>query len=829
MNAMTSIQTSITACINKARDFLRHDYEQNRLTIDLIRYIALWGHPLYYVICAILLPQPYESLELRFASPITFIPLLFYKRYPDAFKPWLNLYWYLWITFSFPFIFTFLMLMNQMSGLWLVAETVMLVVFMIFIPNYFILFTLLVAGLWSAYVAYVQVTGEHLSLTTDIIENFVSIPIAVLLGLVLNYTNKKGAMAHERNRLLQSLAGSIAHEMRNPLGQVRQCLNSIQKILPPFRSSNPSISMTGQNLNRIYQRVSHGQIAVKRGTQVIDMILGEIRESPIDPESFSYASAGRIIRKALDEYGYENEDERQRVSADTRDSFICHISETLFIFVIFNLLKNALYYIGSHTGSHISIRLKKGEKVNTVFFRDTGPGISPEELPHIFDSFHTKGKKDGTGLGLAYCKRIMNAFGGDISCDSIKGSYTEFTLTFPVVAQEKLQRFNAHIIDNARPDFHGKRILAVDDEQSQRLVIEQFLRPLGVHIDLASNGPEALAEVSNSRYDLIIMDINMPGMNGYETVEQLRMLERSNSAPPVPIVAYSAEPAYIAGPMAEKAGMQAMISKPCSQAELINALRSVLRRTTTAEISKHRLDSTRILLVDDSALNRELLAMVLTDAGLHPAIAVNGEDGWNMLQKERFDMLITDIHMPGLDGLDLTRRIRESRTAELRELPIIGLSGSAEEETAARNAGMNDFKLKTETPENLINTIKNQLSTSRAATHCPSTQAAAIDLKRAAEATGLSEDNLKQLFRTFLEQTRDKPAIIQQALDMNELEKVQAEAHTIKGSAAVFGAEELSSSAHRVEHSCRNGTTENLAEQVGTMLRHLQQVRNFSD
>ncbi|MBO8092072.1 MAG: response regulator [Prosthecochloris sp.] len=811
---MSSVYTSIRSLLNRMLDYLGKDYEQNRITIDLIRYIALWGHPLYYVLCTFIFPQPYESIGLRMGSAVSFVPLLFYKRYPGTFKPWLNLYWYLWLTFTFPFIFTYLMLMNDFSGLWLVAETVMLFVFIIFIPNFLLMMILLTGGIWTAYMVFVTTTGSTLASSTNIVEYFISIPIAILLGLVLSYTNKKGAMAQERNRVLQSLAGSIAHEMRNPLGQVRQCLNSIQKLLPAYHQHTPSITLTGQNINQIYHRLAHGQMAVRRGVQVIDMILGEIRESPVNPESFTYLSAARITTKALDEYGYDSDEERHKVTLEAKETFIFHISETLYIFVIFNLLKNALYYLGSHSGSEITIRLRRGKNANHIYFRDTGPGISREDLPHIFDSFHTRGKKGGTGLGLSYCKRIMNAFGGDITCDSEKGRYTEFTLTFPIVDKQKLHRYNNSVIENARSDFRGKRILVVDDEQIQRTVIKQFLRPLDILLDEAGDGKEALEFTRNNHYDLIIMDLNMPGINGYETAEQIRWADAVRSGAATPIVAYSSEPAYIARPISEKSGMQAFISKPCSQAELINSLRSVLRQGHDMQSYKNLTENARILLVEDSALNRDLMSMVLADAGFHPAIAINGKEAWNMLRNELFDLVITDIHMPEMDGLELTRRIRKHLDPAISKLPVIGLSGSAEEEAAARAAGMNDFKLKTERPDILVNAAHSLLFNTRIGNTEKQETLPVINFEASAEAYDLPVEELKKLFGTFIEDSRKTPEIMRKAYEENDFDRLQAEAHRLKGSVAVFGAETVRRAAEALEHSCRTGTTEKLDHQL---------------
>lgn len=810
-----------TTFLKKAGDFLRKDYERSELTIDFVRYIALWGHPLYYLLCAVIFPQPYESLVLRFGSAVTFIPILFYKRYPATFRPWLMIYWYLWLTFTFPVVFTFLMLMNDFSGLWLVAETVSLLVFIIFVPNFFFFAFLLISGISIAYEGYVHTTGQHLVITVQIIEYFVSIPVAILLGLLVNYTNKKGAVADERNQVLQSLAGSIAHEMRNPLGQIRNCLNSIQNLLPKRQREELQDPCNDKSLDSLYERVAHGQMAVKRGVQVIDMVLDEIREKPIDPDSFTYLSAARITHKALEEYGYESGLERERVHLDAEDTFMFRINETLFIFVLFNLMKNALFYLKSHTESEITVRLKKGEQHNYLFFRDTGPGISKEDLPHIFDGFYTKGKKGGTGLGLSYCKRVMTAFGGNILCDSVKDKYTEFTLAFPVVGKQELDAYNALVIAQARPDFRGTRLLLVDDEPLYLMSMRKFLHPLEAVCDEAESGREALAKLARNHYDLVVMDLNMPVMSGYETVERMRNGEAGSEAGRVPVVAHSAEPAHIAQILSEKAGMQALISKPCSQAELINVMRAALHVIPDGEALHRMLAGKRVLLADDSALNRDIIAINLRDAALDVTVSGDGKESWVILQEQRFDLLVTDIRMPGMDGLELVRMIRSSSDPFLRRLPVIGISGAVEEEEAAKAAGMNEFLLKTDSSSLLLAAIGRSLfPDSGYPVENPSVPPADSGLGVVAT-YGFSPAEAESLMKVFLEEFHDTPDRMQIALENRNIDGLREVAHKLKGSAAFLGAEPVRKAAEKLERSCRSGQTDDLDVQVQQLITAL--------
>jgi CheY-like chemotaxis protein/HPt (histidine-containing phosphotransfer) domain-containing protein len=227
-----------------------------------------------------------------------------------------------------------------------------------------------------------------------------------------------------------------------------------------------------------------------------------------------------------------------------------------------------------------------------------------------------------------------------------------------------------------------------------------------------------------------------------------------------------------------------------------------------------------VLLVDDSALNRNLLALSLTDAGLLVTVSGNGEESWTILQKRQIDLLITDIRMPGMDGLELTKRIRASTDPYLARLPVVGLSGAAEEEAAARAAGMDAFRLKTDNPNLLLASIGKLLASRSAAppettkeTHTPS---AAISTFYE-----FTPEETENLIKMFLQEFTDTPARMSKALADNDLESLRQQAHKLKGSSAMLGIERLRQAAESVERSCRSGMTGDLAtqvEQVGAAL-----------
>jgi two-component system, CAI-1 autoinducer sensor kinase/phosphatase CqsS len=164
-------------------------------------------------------------------------------------------------------------------------------------------------------------------------------------------------------------------------------------------------------------------ISSVRGLSIIDMILANIRDEKIDTTNFVDLSIASIVNGAIKEYAFESSKEKALVNINLEGDFKFRGDETMAIFVLINLLKNSLYY-----KAKINIWLDADKKC--LYFKDDGVGIPADKLGSIFDSFFTSNKKGGTGLGLPFCKRVMLAFGGDISCKSVAGEGVEFCLRF---------------------------------------------------------------------------------------------------------------------------------------------------------------------------------------------------------------------------------------------------------------------------------------------------------------------------------------------------------------------------------------------------------------
>jgi len=237
-----------------------------------------------------------------------------------------------------------------------------------------------------------------------------------------------------------ALAGTIAHEIRTPLAIIRMQAASITQYWPIlFEGYQLAVNnglMTPRINNRhlgiladMSEKITH---EVDKSNAVIDMMLATTSMESPDSLSFERYFVGACVAEALGRYPFAA-GEREKVSLAVTADFEFHGSDTLLIFVLFNLLKNAIYALKLSSKGDILISAKSANGRNILTVTDTGSGIPKNVLPHIFDSFYsTKRKGGGAGIGLAFCKKVMASFKGSIKCDSVEGEYTTFILEFPL-------------------------------------------------------------------------------------------------------------------------------------------------------------------------------------------------------------------------------------------------------------------------------------------------------------------------------------------------------------------------------------------------------------
>lgn len=532
----------------------------------LLKYIGIIGALTYVLFYLIRFtkpnPRPYDDLEMRGMVVILFTVLAMRNRWPEKLKKYYLTYSYWALIYCLPFVNLFMSLKRH-GGIPAISNCFIALSFLVMLTDWRNTIVMLLIGCGSAISLYMAITPLP-TIPMDMVLQLPAYLLILLGGAAFKLSEKQ--IDAEKLRIANSLAGSIAHEMRNPLGQAKMSLASIGEMLPTDGAVVPA-----EQIPRIRQFVSMGEIAVHRGHQVIDLILGSLKSNTTDRSKFDYISAAKATQKAVDEYSFverrvrdDHGNLRDRVTVRIVKDFGFYGDETPYVFVLFNLIKNALYYLGEKSDATIVLTVDD----HRVIVRDTGPGIPKEVLAHLFESFMTSGKAEGTGLGLSYCKRTMQSFGGDIRCDSVVGEFTQFTLTFPVIPETEMSKVTATLqapVQTVRPTIpgnvlEGRTVILAEDDELNRIMLGDCLEGWGLTVLEAEGGRQVLAHLHNtSSVDLILMDMSMPGLNGLQTTQAIRSQNWAHQG--VAILALTGNSDELVVRTALRAGMNGYIPK----------------------------------------------------------------------------------------------------------------------------------------------------------------------------------------------------------------------------------------------------------------------------
>jgi len=522
------------------------------------------------------LPPLYDDLPWRLVAAALCFGLATRRYWPENWQRHYLAYSWFAVFYSLAFLLPFTLLQNNASTP-SVANMVVSVVLIILLTDWRNTIIMLVAGYLTSIAVY-WLVQPHPVLPASFLLWWVPLSaVLVASGSISKYVEKRAELERMR-RLYSGMAGSVAHEMRTPLSQVQHALDTIEASLRRNTGRNGAV-LTREDLAQLLNLTAQGRRSVGRGLQAITLTLQQLSERAVDTSHFTRLSAAACVQKAVDEYAYEGAQQRARVRLDVLEDFVFVGDETAVVLIVFNLLKNALYYLPLHPEATITITVDAGPE-HRIVVRDTGPGIPPEVVAGLFEEFQSAGKVEGTGLGLAFSRRAMRACGGDISCRSELGRFTEFTLRFPPAPEGEAPAPMPAPLSAPRPalDLAGRTVLVVDDSAFNRTIVKARLGELGVHAIEAQHGGEALRMIDEgARPAAILMDMQMPGLSGVEATRALRA--RPAPANAIPVLGLSANdlPSWREGAL--EVGMNGYLTKPV-QPEL---LREELERVLNSE------------------------------------------------------------------------------------------------------------------------------------------------------------------------------------------------------------------------------------------------------
>lgn len=655
----------------------------------MLHYLSILGFtavPLYYLLRFTKTELGYDDWWIRSIVAALCLMLFLRERWSTRLKPFYYPYSYLVLIIGLPTVNTFMSL-HHGGGPIAVANTMMAATLVMLLADWRNMVVILVSGMALGTLLYMG-TEPNPQMPVDYLPRLPVLLVMLLGGSLIKHALELAAAERVR-QAYASLAGSIAHEMRNPLSQLKYGLEAIQQALPTPTARAQVQELAPEQQDAIYRHLAQGELAVQRGLQVISMTLEEVQAKPMKPANFTLLSAGETCAKAVQEYGYEDAAQRELVSLRVDGDFVFRADETAFLFVLFNLIKNAL----ANPGARVKIVVDRGR----VEVRDNGPGIAPEVQARLFEPFHSQGKVGGTGLGLAYCWRVMKAFGGTISCSSVPGKPTCFRLVLPLatVAEREMERMA--LFAKARTLFDGRRILLVDDDAAVRFLTRHKLASIGASVDECADGERALQMLAHQRYDLVVLDVNLPGCDGYALATRIRAGEAGIDRD-ICIVAHSSEPAAVAQIKTRKSAMDGFICKPSAQGALLQALCQAMEVSLVRE-AEHMfppLVGRAVLLADDNAYIRKTVATSLRHEGIAVVEVANGQHVLSKLATmDRVDAILLDVEMPGMNGIDVAHAIRASGLP-CRQAPILMLSAHSglRMQEEARRAGVDDFLTK---------------------------------------------------------------------------------------------------------------------------------------
>ncbi len=467
--------------------------------------------------------------------------------------------------------------------------------------------------------------------------------------------------------------------------------------------------------------------------------------------------------------------------------------------------------------------------IKPVHFRvsDTGIGISSQELESVFDTFvqvdgSSTRKAGGTGLGLSISRQLVRLMKGNIWAESFPGggSTFNFVLPLPISGEDPGWDFYGDVAQ-----LENVRVLVVDDNQTNRRILHEVLTYWGMLPEIAQNGPQALEilagrQNTQSPLEVMLLDIHMPEMDGFQLLEHPTYTGLSNK--PMTIVLTSAGNVGDSFRLKGK-NVSSYMMKPVKQSELLSAIINALSKVDLSSASpgeSMQADDEqilpaglKILVAEDNEINQKLALHILSGGGLQVEAVRNGLEVLKRLQETRFDLILMDVQMPEMDGLEATRKIREMEKQTGEHLPIIAVTAFAlkGDREKCLEAGMDSYVQKPIRKDELFGQMAMVLGISGQAESEKEPEPEASAQADFTKALGRMDDDLElfvELGQNYLDTHADYLHKIEQAIRETDFQKLTHHAHTLKGMLGIFSADQAFETARTLEFMGRNSDLE---------------------
>ena len=634
--------------------------------------------------------------------------------------------------------------------------------------------------------------------------------------------------AEAASRAKSEFLATMSHEIRTPLNGVLG-MNELllaSDLTPRQREWGVAVQTSGEHLLRVIN-------------DILDFSKIESGNMTLESVAFSLVD---LVEETLAMFAYSAEKKGLELAAQFTPLYSAlpgvRGDPLRLRQVLANLIGNAIKFT-EHGEVVVRLRLENETDTDVTLslsVEDTGIGIAPETLDRIFEHFSqadgsTTRRYGGTGLGLAICRRLLTLMGGTIRVESTLGRSSRFIVSLHLPKARALPR---ELLEPVT--LEGARVLVVDDNQTNREILQQQLEGWHMRVTCARGGEEALelmaeAARAGSFFALTILDMHMPGMDGMQLASAI---QRRPELADTPLMMLTSTASNFTEPERRASGILRFLNKPIRGADLHRVVCSIVAPAkpgidvpTAASVDAGLSLQRRVLVVEDNPINQQVVNAMLRSLGAQVTLASNGQQAVELVQKCDFDLVLMDCQMPVMDGFQATAAIRRLPLGRGERLPIAAVTANAMQgdEQNCLDAGMNDFLPKpfklAQLQALLARWFAGAVETQSTHSTCESldVQAAAvsptsdsIDMQTLQIARELDPgdglDLVESILRIFIESADESVRRIENAILARDGEELASAAHALKSSSFNVGAKHLSEFYRQLEQLGRAGRLE---------------------